>query len=630
MINNNEIKILIVEDQITDVELALRELKKDGMLFNYRHVFDKDNFLRELELYNPDLILCDYSMPSFDGMTALRLARELDPIIPFIIYTGSINEETAVRCMKEGANDYIIKQFRTRLPLAIKSAIEQSKILKEKLIAENELRESEEKYRALSENALDIVFRFSFLPLPKFDYVSPSLQKITGIKPDELYLDFKKGLFLLNLTEQEIISFSVISSNYKSSMIYKIEKQEGVIVYLETKNDIITNENSHVSIQGIARDVTQREIFQERLKKSEESYRLLFDSNPHSMLVFDEKTKKIIDVNDTAVNEFGYSKEEFLSSNIYLILENTAEDVFYSQLTNEYLKVNAIKLKKKNSEIFFADITFHSLIYKGIDSKIILINDVTQKVIAEQKLIEAKINAEMADKLKTNFLAQMSHEIRTPINVIMNFVGLLKDIVKTDNENERSIKIAFNAIFKANLRIIRTIDLILNMSELQVGAYRPEIKELHLFSDILDRILPDFQGEIDEKHIDFKVNCLTTDDTFLGDNYSVTQIFINLLDNAIKFTKKGTVSIDAFCSNTSFTIEIVDTGIGISESYMNNLFKPFSQEEEGYTRKYEGNGLGLALVKKYCELNNCEISVSSKKGIGTKFTLNFSKITKQK
>jgi PAS domain S-box-containing protein len=622
---NAKIKILIVEDQLTDVELAIRELSKYGMQFEYKHVYEKAEFIIQLDEFSPDVILCDYSMPSFDGMTALRLAREKYPTIPFIIYTGSINEVTAVKCIKEGANDYIIKQYKTRLPLSIKSAIDQSIILKEKIRAENELRESEEKYRALSENALDIVYRFSFSPIPNFDYVSPSLQKIMGITPAELYNNYKLGLILLNLEEKDFEDLNNIKTNYKSSLTHKYVKDNNTIVFIETQNEIKFEGDVPSFIQGSARDVTKQVNFQIQLKNSEESYKLLFENNPNSMFVYDNNTNRIIDVNDTAVNEFQYSKDEFLNNKINFILSDNSDECFSLLSNTQFDKLNSKKLLKKNGEIFYGDITIHSINYKGTEAKIALISDVTQKVIAEQKLIEAKINAEKADKIKTNFLAQMSHEIRTPINVIMNFVGLLKDIVKVDDENEFSIKTAFNAISKANMRIIRTIDLILNMSEIQVGAYKPHIQELNLFSDIIEKILPDFQNEISEKKLNFNFNCMTDDDSFLGDAYSITQIFINLIDNAIKYTKEGSVIIDAYCNSDKLIVEISDTGIGISEDYMVNLFKPFRQEEEGYTRKYEGNGLGLALVKRYCELNNCEISVTSKKGVGTKFKLSFIK-----
>jgi signal transduction histidine kinase len=109
----------------------------------------------------------------------------------------------------------------------------------------------------------------------------------------------------------------------------------------------------------------------------------------------------------------------------------------------------------------------------------------------------------------------------------------------------------------------------------------------------------------------------------------VRQIFDNLIHNAIKYTHKGGIEIDIYSNTNSIQVVVADTGIGISEEYLPNLFKPFTQEEHGYTRKYEGNGLGLALVKRYCELNDTQIKVESKKGEGTKFTLEFPAGTKE-
>jgi PAS domain S-box-containing protein len=213
----------------------------------------------------------------------IAVGKKKSPVIR-LLFNRSINEETAVKCMREGANDYIIKQFRTRLPLSIRSAIDQSKLLNEKQIAEEELKKSEEKYRALSENALDIVYRFNISPYAKFEYVSPSLQKITGIHPNELYSDYNKGLFLLNLGSYDFSNKENIIKEYKSGYIYSFVKDNGETVYIETKNEIFVENEIPISIQGIARDVTQRIIFQQQLKKSEESYRVLFDNNPTQCL----------------------------------------------------------------------------------------------------------------------------------------------------------------------------------------------------------------------------------------------------------------------------------------------------------------------------------------------------------
>ena len=106
--------------------------------------------------------------------------------------------------------------------------------------------------------------------------------------------------------------------------------------------------------------------------------------------------------------------------------------------------------------------------------------------------------------------------------------------------------------------------------------------------------------------------------------YIVTQIFANLIDNAIKYTRHGTIKITTYNnSDNFFSVDIQDTGIGISEEFQKTLFEAFTQEEQGYTRKFDGNGLGMSLVKEYCRLNNAIISLSSEKNEGTTFTVVF-------
>jgi signal transduction histidine kinase len=112
-----------------------------------------------------------------------------------------------------------------------------------------------------------------------------------------------------------------------------------------------------------------------------------------------------------------------------------------------------------------------------------------------------------------------------------------------------------------------------------------------------------------------------------GDEYTITQLFANLIDNAIKYTNDGSITIEVKKDSEEFiVVNVTDTGVGISEEFQENLFQPFSQEETGYTRKFEGNGLGLALVKKYCELNNAKIFCNSKKGEGATFTVVFMEV----
>ncbi|MGE5497957.1 MAG: sensor histidine kinase, partial [Syntrophothermus sp.] len=230
--------------------------------------------------------------------------------------------------------------------------------------------------------------------------------------------------------------------------------------------------------------------------------------------------------------------------------------------------------------------------------------------------------AERSDRLKSEFLAQMSHEIRTPISTMLNFISLIRDEVPRPLNDE--MVFAFDAIDSTSRRIIRTIDLILNMSQVQTGLLECDYKVLNLEKDVLLSIMKEYSTAAKLKGLEMLFTNNSGDPSLRADSYSVIQIFSNLINNAIKYTKKGEINITIYrTENDNLAVDVADTGIGISNEYINRLFTPFSQEEQGYTRKFEGNGLGLALVKKYCELNDAEIKVKSEKGKGSIFTVIF-------
>src|SRR5664280_578702 len=151
------IRILHVEDVPADAELAERELLKAGITFDIRRVETREAFLAGIADFAPDLILSDYRLPEFDGMQALRLAGEHAPNVPVIITTGSVNEETAVDCMKAGAVDYVLKEQLGRLGTAVRSALERQRLVVERHRAGEALRESEDRYRSLFATSLDAV-----------------------------------------------------------------------------------------------------------------------------------------------------------------------------------------------------------------------------------------------------------------------------------------------------------------------------------------------------------------------------------------------------------------------------------------------------------------------------------------
>jgi PAS domain S-box-containing protein len=452
-------------------------------------------------------------------------------------------------------------------------------------------------------------------------------------KGELLCLDEQEILRLANLGQIEVIG-TIPKQWLGAPLISPDGKIIGAIVVQVYFEDTGFEEKdkellSFVSSQiALAVDLKNNQL---KIYESEERFRMLADNVPGIIyLSQNDKNNSIIYLNDQFTNITGYDKTLFLQNKITfndIILPEDIEnnkrevDKAIEEGRSYHFKY---RIKHKNGNIIWLEEYGSSIV---VESKNILlfegfILDVTERVLDEQKLIMAKEQAEKSDKLKSEFLAQMSHEIRTPINTILSFSSLLRDELEDSIDEE--LKSCFVSMSNAGRRIIRTIDLILNMSEIQAGIYDYVSKYINVATDLLDPVRNELVYVAAEKGLSFNVNIQTEDLYIWADEYTVGQIVNNLVDNAIKYTQKGKVDINIYRNDQNkLVIEVIDTGIGISEDYLPLLFTPFSQEEQGYTRKFEGNGLGLALVKKYCELNNADIEVESKKGLGSTFRVIF-------
>jgi signal transduction histidine kinase/ActR/RegA family two-component response regulator len=228
-----------------------------------------------------------------------------------------------------------------------------------------------------------------------------------------------------------------------------------------------------------------------------------------------------------------------------------------------------------------------------------------------------------ASQLKSAFVANMSHEIRSPLNVILGYSEVVADhLEELGDESQRT---CVDAITRAGTRLSRTIDSILDLSKIEAGAFdlvrtRVEIGQL------LEHLLDDFRAVAERKGVELRRVIEAPGASVVFDEYCLTQALTNLLDNAIKFTKQGAVTVRLYrVADGGLCVAVSDTGIGISEEYLPKLLEPFSQEHAGYTRQFQGSGLGMALTRRYLELNGAMISVRSEKGTGTTFTIQFSR-----
>ncbi|MCF6270733.1 MAG: PAS domain S-box protein [Melioribacteraceae bacterium] len=321
----------------------------------------------------------------------------------------------------------------------------------------------------------------------------------------------------------------------------------------------------------------------------------------------------------------GYTFEEVIGETTNILKSDTMSKEFYQNLWNTILGGNDWRgeflNKRKDGGLYWENAVISPIENDSgeITHFVAIKEDITEKKKMIEELIASKEKAEVSEKIKTEFLAQMSHEIRSPLNVILSFVGLLKeDLAEIATEEMMQ---SFESIDSASTRITRTIDLILNMTDLQLGSYESTIEEIDVI-ETLDRIKSEYNHSAIIKGLELRQSIQFNRKKISSDKYALVQIISNLVDNAIKYSDSGFIEI--FADNNEkrdLVIKVKDTGIGISKEFLPEIFNSFSQEEQGYTRSYDGNGLGMALVKKYCDIISADISVKSKKGKGTTFTL---------
>ncbi len=248
----------------------------------------------------------------------------------------------------------------------------------------------------------------------------------------------------------------------------------------------------------------------------------------------------------------------------------------------------------------------------------------TRKNLADNKTLgDALAAAEQANRAKTAFLSNMSHEIRTPMNAIIG----LDNIALSDTDISEKTKEYLEKIGTSAHHLLGIINDILDMSRIESGRMIINSEEFS-FSKVMDQVNTIIGGQCHNKGIDYRFTMGSNlSDYYIGDDMKLKQILINILGNAVKFTRGGgTVSFDVqktaeFGDNNTITFTISDTGIGMSEAYLPRIFDAFSQEDSSATNRYGSTGLGMPITKSLVELMNGNIKVSSRKNEGTTFVV---------
>ena len=373
-------------------------------------------------------------------------------------------------------------------------------------------------------------------------------------------------------------------------------------------------------------EINHRKKAETFLKKTEEMFKLLFENAPIGMCIV-SADGRITRSNKAFCNTVGYEEHEIIGAMLKMFFNGEGsrrvKPTHQMIIENESLdtEVNLIKRSGHKVTVLLKTIKIYDEQDVPINT-LLQVLDITQIKKVQAELSQALDKAKESDRLKSAFLAQMSHEIRTPLNVILPSIKLMAEDLGSRDADMISI---LNAVENAGKRLHRTIDMILSMSAVQSGNFKPKFETFNIAEEIKN-LTQEFAQITRDKGLKLYFTNNTSGSQISADRYTIGQIFQNLIGYAVKYTHSGYVSISLEdYDENSIVIKVEDSGIGISSKYLNNLFSPFSQEDSGQTRKYEGNGLGLALVKEYVSLNKGQISVQSEKYKGTVFSVIFDK-----
>jgi PAS domain S-box-containing protein len=353
------VRILNVEDVSSDSELAEREIKKVIPSFDFRRVETREEYLKALAEFNPNIVVSDYNLPTFNGLTALKLLLERTTLVPLIILTGSMNEDTAVECIKAGATDYVIKEHVKRLGAAVVNALEQQQIKNEKEHAKAEAREKQNVIEKITRTIPMEVYIYD-LETKKYLFSNRYLTRLLGYKPDELYAlgpgvpgevvhpEDQPRIKRTSQQYQQVADIEVLSYEYR------VKDKSGIWHWIQAWEVISERSESGAPSQilGTIRDITEKRNAEEKLRVNELKYRSIFE-NIQDVYYEAKPDGLILEVSPSIASISNYTREDILGKNLNDLYASVDErkEVLAKLQKNHIIKDYEVNMKDKDGSI---------------------------------------------------------------------------------------------------------------------------------------------------------------------------------------------------------------------------------------------------------------------------------------
>ncbi|HLO62013.1 MAG TPA: ATP-binding protein [Azonexus sp.] len=431
------------------------------------------------------------------------------------------------------------------------------------------------------------------------------------------------------------------------SLAFEIVGLKGRHRWLDTHAVPMRDNSGHITgMLALTRDITERKQAEAELEQHRRHLEELVHQRTTALLETEARASHIIQssadglygidpdglitfINPAACEMLGYTAEQVIGRPCHALFHHSRPDGtrYPGAECPSYNAMHHGQTVRIDNEVYWhADghpipvmYSTHPMIQGGktIGAVTSFVDISAQRAAAEARE-QALLAAERLARVRSEFLANMSHEIRTPLNGVLGFA----DIGYRHYQDSEKARTAFAKILASGKRLLGVINDVLDFSKIEAGKLSIEQTEVHL-REVVDHAVELVRDRADSKHLALHVEqAPDLPERCLGDPLRIGQVLLNLLSNAIKFTEHGGVTLALSCAAGQLHFRVTDSGIGMSEAQLGELFTPFQQADASASRKFGGTGLGLAISKRIAELMQGTIMVSSQPGIGT--TVDFS------
>lgn len=488
------------------------------------------------------------------------------------------------------------------------------------------LKFSDEKYLRIFNHSNLGIYRTT--PDGEIIEVNNALVNMLGFSSQDELKKINLKDYPYHFTDERIKFKEVMAENGIVKNRYTIWKtKNGDLLHIRENSVEVTDPfTGKIYYEGSVEDITDRLVSNEKLLEESVKFEQLFENNPLGVLLIDPASK-IVKANNFFLNLINQPADFFK------IKEHKFKDIpgFNTDNLNKFvndvlhgetLKIEEIIPQNKEPEKVFIVYGVPIKITEGISGAYLIVLDISGIRAFEKELLEAKVKAEEMSKLKSSFLANMNHELRTPMNGILGFATLLKEELAHDALKKEMAE----RILLSGMRLLETLDSIIDLSKLEASNYTLEMRELDLNWSLAE-VVALFYDSAKLKSLELVLDLPTDPVMCVADDRIFKKIIKNLLSNAIKFTFTGqvTISLRRILHDNSNYAEIIikDTGIGIESNKKEVIFEAFRQGSEGLSRMFEGSGVGLTVTKRLVELLNGKLIFESEPGSGSSFSVLF-------